>query len=69
MYENIITDQKNYLNQILLYENERYMYDTNRMISLSTIKFCIGSKRFDLSLFKAKTVRLSKQTDFSLFSD
>ena len=49
--ENIVTDHENDLDQILLYGNERYRYDTNRMILLSTIKFCIDSKRFDLPLF------------------
>ena len=49
--KNIITDHKNDLDQILLYGNGRYRYDTNRMILLSTIKFCIDSKRFDLPLF------------------
>ena len=41
--EHIITDHKNNLDQILLYGNECYRYDTNRMIFLSTIKFCIDS--------------------------
>ena len=49
--ENIITDNKNDLDQIFLYGNGRCKYDTNRMILLSTIKFCIDSKRFDFSLF------------------
>ena len=49
--ENIVTDHKNDLDQILLYGNERYRYDTNRMILLSTIKFCRDSKRCDLPLF------------------
>ena len=48
--ENIITDHKNDLDQILLYGNGRYRYDTNRIILLSTIKFCVDSKRFDLLL-------------------
>ena len=48
---NIIADHKNDLDQILLYENRRYRYDTNRIILLSTIKFCIDSKRFHLPLF------------------
>ena len=48
--DNIITDHKNYLDQILLYGNERYRYDTNRMILLSALKFYIDSKRFDLPL-------------------
>ena len=47
--EHIITDHKNDLDQILLHENGRYRYDTNRMILLlSTIKFCIDKKRFTL---------------------
>ena len=49
--ENIVTEHKNDLDQILLYENGCYRYETNRMILLSTIKFCIDSKRFDLPLF------------------
>ena len=49
--ENIITDNKNNLDQIFLYGNGRCKYDTNRMILLSTIKFCIDSKRFDFSSF------------------
>ena len=49
--ENIITDLKNNLDQILLYGNGRYRYDTNRIILLSTIKFCIDSKRLNLPLF------------------
>ena len=49
--EHIITDNKHHLDQILLYGNRRYRYDTNRIILLSTIKFCIDSERFDLSLF------------------
>ena len=48
--ENIVTDHKNDLDQGLLYGNERYRYNTNRMTLLST-KFCIDSKRFDLPLF------------------
>ena len=49
--ENIITDHKNDLDQILLYWNGTYRYDTNRMMVSSTIKFCMDSKRFDLLLF------------------
>ena len=37
--EHIKTDHKNDLDQLLLYGNERYRYDTNKMILLSTIKF------------------------------
>ena len=47
--ESIITDHKNDLDLILLYGNGRYRYNTNRMILLSTITFCIA--RFDLPLF------------------
>ena len=46
-----VTGHKNDLDQILLYGNKRYRYDTNRIILLSTIKFCIDSKSFDLPLF------------------
>ena len=46
--EQIKTDHKNYLDQILLHGNERYKYDANRIILLSTITFCV---RFDLPLF------------------
>ena len=46
--ENIVTKHKNDLDQILLYGNGCYRCDTNRMILLSTIKFCIDSKNFDL---------------------
>ena len=49
--EHNITDHINDLDQILLYGNERYKYDTNGMILLSTIKFCLDSKRFHLRLF------------------
>ena len=44
IYEKIVTGHKNDLYQILLYGNKRYRYDTNRIILLSTIKFCIDSK-------------------------
>ena len=49
--EDIVDDHKNDLDQILLYGDGRYRYDTKRMILLSTIKFCIDSKRFDFPLF------------------
>ena len=49
--EHLITDHKNDLDQILLYENWRYRYDTNGMVLLSTIRFFIDSRRFDLLLF------------------
>ena len=48
--ENIATDHKNDLDQILLHGNGRYRCDINRTILLSTIKFCIDSKRFALPL-------------------
>ena len=48
--ENILTDHKNYLDQILLFGKRLYRCDTNRKIFLSTIKFCIDSKRFDFPL-------------------
>ena len=44
--ENIVTDHKNNLDQILLYGNGCYVDDTKRMILLSTINFCIDSKDF-----------------------
>ena len=46
--ENVI---KNDLHRILLYGNGPDRYGTNRISFLSTIKFCINSKRFDLVLF------------------
>ena len=49
--ENITYHKKLFKSKILLYGNERHRYDTHRMILLSTIKFCIYSKRFDLPLF------------------
>ena len=48
--EHIITDHKNDWDQILLYRNKRHKYDTNRMILLSAVKFCIDGKRSDLPL-------------------
>ena len=42
---------KSYLDQILFYGNERYHYDTNRKILLSTVTFSMDSKRFYLPLF------------------
>ena len=48
--ERIISDNTSNLYQILLYGNENYNHDTNKKILLSTIKFCIDSKRFDMSL-------------------
>ena len=49
--EHLITDHKNDLDQILLCENWRYRYDTNGMILLSTIRFFIDSRMFDLLFF------------------
>ena len=43
--ERIISDNASVLDQILLYGNESYIHDTNKKIFLSTIKFCIDSKR------------------------
>ena len=40
-----MTDHKINLDQILLDGNGRYRYDTNILIFLSSIKFCIDSKR------------------------
>ena len=48
--ERIISDNTSILDQILLYGNENYNHDTNKNILLSTIKFCIDSKRFDMPL-------------------
>ena len=42
---------KSYLDQILFYGNERYHYDTNRKILLSTVTLSMDSKRFYLPLF------------------
>ena len=67
----IITDHKIDLDQILLYGYGRCRYDTNRMILLSTIKFCIDSRRFDSAfilvcfLCKIKTAPLKKSCCFS----
>ena len=65
-HENIITDHKNDLDQILLYETGRYRYDTNRMILLSTIKFCLNSKSliclyFSLLFMQGKNCTSLKQ--------
>ena len=43
--EHIMTDHKIDLDQILFDGNGRYRYDTNILIFLSSIKFCIDSKR------------------------
>ena len=48
--EHIISDNTCNLDQILLYGNENYNHDTNKKILFSTIKFCIDSKRFGMSL-------------------
>ena len=48
--ERIISDNTSILDQILLYGNENYNHDTKKKILLSTIKFCIASKRFDVPL-------------------
>ena len=48
--EHIISENTSDLDQILLYGNENYNHDTNKKILLSTIKVCIDSKRFDMSL-------------------
>ena len=50
--EHIISDNTSILDQILLCGNENYNYDTNKRILLSTIKFCIDSKRFDMPLLQ-----------------
>ena len=48
--EHIISDNTSMLDQILFYGNENYNHDTNKKILLSTIKFCIDSKRFYMPL-------------------
>ena len=50
--ERIISDNTNVLDQIFLYGNENYNHDTNKKILLSTINFCIDSKRFDISCYR-----------------
>ena len=49
--ERIISENTSILDQILLYGNDNYNHDTNEKILLSTIKFYIDSKRFDMPLF------------------
>ena len=48
--ERIISDNTSMLDQILLYGNDSYNHDTSKMILLSSIKFCIDSKRFEMPL-------------------
>ena len=48
--ERIISDNASRLDQILIYGNDNYNHDTNRKIFLSTIKFCIDNKRFEMPL-------------------
>ena len=48
--ERIVSDNTSILDQILLYGNDNYNHDTNKKILLSTIKFCIDGKRFDMPL-------------------
>ena len=48
--ERIISDNSSMLNQIVLYRNDNYNHDTNKNILLSTVKFCIDSKRFEMPL-------------------
>ena len=50
--ERIISDNTSILDQIFLYGNENYNHDTNKKILLSTINFCIDSKRFDISCYR-----------------
>ena len=38
------------LGEILLYGNDNYNHDTNKKTLLSTIKFCIDSKRLEMPL-------------------
>ena len=49
--ERIISENASILDQIFLYGNNNYNHDTNEKILLSTIKFYIDSKRFDMPLF------------------
>ena len=49
--ERIISENTSILDQILLYGNDNYNHDTNEKILLSTIKFYIDSKKFDMPLF------------------
>ena len=48
--ERIISNNTSILDQILLYGNENYNHDSNKKISLYTVKICIDSKRFDMPL-------------------
>ena len=48
--ERIISDNTSILDQILLYGNDNDNHDTNKKILLSTIKFCIESKKFEMPL-------------------
>lgn len=60
------------MKMVMLFGNELYRYDTNIMILLSAIKFCMDSESFDLPLFlfdfiSNKAMRLSQnKTDFCL---
>ena len=48
--ERIISDNTSMLGEILLYGNDDYKHDTNKKTLLSTIKFCIDSKRLEMPL-------------------
>ena len=48
--ERIISENASILDQFFLYGNYNYNHDTNEKILLSTIKFYIGTKRFDMPL-------------------
>ena len=48
--ERIISDNTSILDQIMLYGNDNH--DTNKKILLSTIKFCIDSKTFEMPLLQ-----------------
>ena len=48
--ERIISNNTSILDNILVHGIESYNRDTNKNILLSTIKFCIDSKRFDMLL-------------------
>ena len=47
-HEHIIADYTNVLDQVMLYGCKCHNYDINKMILLSTIKFCIDIKKIEL---------------------
>ena len=48
--EHIISDNTSILDQILLYGNKMFIHATNKKILLSTIKYWVDSKIFDMPL-------------------